>query len=85
MCDYLILSNFDLLKMAHSCPLVVADRMLSIAVSYDNQIAPLVECVAFFSAFSLDVTAYMMVRLLRNDRMGAGKMNSKFQGSVSDW
>lgn len=63
--------------------------VISNAVSYDNQIGPLVDSLAFFTQFSLDCASFMIVRHLRLE-MGsgggvAGKMSSKFEGAVADW
>jgi hypothetical protein len=71
--------------LAHANPLVVFDRMIANAVSYDNQIVPLVECCSFMSPFSLDVASFMLVRFLRSGRLGQGNKSEKFEGAVSDW
>ena len=57
-------------KFAHGNPLVVFDRLLNNAVAYDNQIAPLVECLALMPPLALDCGAFMIVKYLRSGRMG---------------
>uniref|UniRef100_A0A7S2R5A3 THO complex subunit 2 n=1 Tax=Rhizochromulina marina TaxID=1034831 RepID=A0A7S2R5A3_9STRA len=78
-----------LARLSHSNPLIVFDRIIANAVSYDNQIGPLVESLSFVTPFALDCASFMLVRHLRLEMgSGAGKagmMSKKFEGAVADW